>query len=176
MLSVGENHRPVRVPPEMSNAAQRRAHSKEASFLAVVSTDPASFVAALMLCCTGAIVLGIYVHSHVTGIQPKESWVEISAGLALITTAFLAVITYRVRVINRLLREGVRHAAGVDRFLAVGIWVILNIEYDRHGVQSECRIWLANSRRSRRLSGATEITLAMERTNSSRLVITDLYA
>jgi len=159
----------------MSNTAQRQAHSKETGFLAVVSTDPVSFVVALMLFCTGAIVLGIYAHSQVTGIQPEESWVEISLGLTLITNALLAVITYRVRVINRLLREGIRQVARVDRFLAIGIWVIVKLEYERHGVQSEREIWLANSRRSRRLRSASAITLAMEPAHSSHVVITELF-
>jgi hypothetical protein len=159
----------------MSNTAKRLTHSKEASFLAVVSIDPASFVVALMLFCTGAIVLGIYVHSQVTGIQPKESWIEISVGLALITAAFLAVIIYRVRVINRLLREGIRHGARIDRFLAIGIWVIVQLVYERHGIQSERKIWLANSRRSRRLRSASAITLAMDPAHSTHVVITELF-
>jgi hypothetical protein len=159
----------------MSNTAHRRAHSEEASFLTVVSTDPVSFVVALMLVCTVAIVLGIYVHSQVTGIQPKESWTEILVGLALITTAFLAVITYRIRSIDRLLSNGIRQVARVDRFLAIGIWVIVQLRYERHGVESERKIWLANSRRSRWLGGVSEITLAMEPAYSSRVVITGLF-
>ena len=160
----------------MGNTAHRRAPAERAKSFAVVSTDPISFVVALLLFCTVAIILAIYVHSQVTGIQPRESWTEISVGVALAATAFLAVITYRIRSINSLLSNGIRQAARVDRFLAVGIWVIVQIEFDRHGVQFEYRLWLANSRRSRKLNDASQITLAMERINSSRFVIIDLFA
>ncbi len=160
----------------MSNTANRRAVAERANWFAVVSTDPISFVVALLLFCTAAIVLAIYVHSQVTGFQPKESWTEVSVGVGLIATVFLAVISYRIRSINSLLTNGIRQTVRIDRFLAVGIWVIVQIEYDRHGIQSECRLWLANSRRSRKLRDVSEITLAMERTNSSHFVITDLFS
>ena len=159
----------------MSGPARRRAYSREAGFLAVVSTDPLSYVVTLMLLGTAAIVIGIYVHSLVTGIQPKESWTEVSLGVALLGTAFITVVIYRVKSINRLLSEGARLNAQVVRFLAVGMWVIVQLKYDRHGIQSERKVWLANSRRSRRLGGASEITLAIEPANSSRIAIEDLF-
>jgi hypothetical protein len=159
----------------MSNTVRGRAHFKDTGFMAVVSTDPVAFVATLMLFCTVVIVVGIFVHSQVTGIQPRESWTEISVGLVMITAAFLAVVTYRVKAINRLLSKGIRQVAHIDRFLAHGIWVIVQLKYERQGIQSECKIWLANSRRSRWLGGVSEITLAMESTHSSRVVITELF-
>ena len=159
----------------MSDPTQKRAYSREASFPAVASTDPVSFVVSLMLFGAVAIVIAIYVHSLVTGIQPKESWTEVSLGVALIATAAFIVILYRVRSINRLLSEGTRLNSHVVRFLAVGMWVIIQLKYERQGVQTERKIWLANSRRSRKLGRASEVTLAIEPTNSIRLVIADLF-
>ena len=159
----------------MSGPTQRRTHSRGAGFLAVASTDPVSFIATLMLFGTAAIVIGIYVHSSVTGIQPKESWIEVSLGVALIATAFMTVVIYRVKSINRLLYKGTQINAQVVRFLAVGMWLIVQLKYDRHGVQVERKIWLANSRRSRGLGSASEVTLAIEPANSSRIAIEDLF-
>lgn len=142
---------------------------------AVVSTDPAAFVASLLLFTTLAIVVSVFVHSEVTGIQPKESWTEVAVGVWLIASALLAVITYRMRSINRRLVDGARHAARVERFLAVGMWVIVQLHYEWQGVQTERRTWLANSKRSRRLGRRTEVTLAMDPANASRFVITALF-
>ena len=143
--------------------------------MAVTSTDPLSYIVTLMLLGTAAIVIGIYVHSSVTGIQPKESWIEVSLGVALIATALMTVIIYRVNTINRLLSEGTPLNAQVVRFLAVGMWIIVQLKYDQHGVQVERKIWLANSRRSRRLGSASEVTLVIEPANSSRIAIRDLF-
>lgn len=154
---------------------QADSNSGRAGYLAVASTDPVSFVAALMLLCTVAIVLTIFIHSQVTGIQPKESWTEVSVGVALIAAVFLAVIVYRTRSINRLLNVSTRQAARVERFLAVGIWVIMQLQYDWKGIQTERRLWLANSKRSRRLGRMSEVTLAMDPASPGRFVITDLF-
>jgi hypothetical protein len=153
-----------------------QADTDKASFLAVASTDPASFIAVLMLFCTAAIVVTIFIHSQVTGIQPQESWTEVSVGVALIATVFLAAIIYRARSINRLLSHNTRQTARVDRYLAVGIWVIVQLQYEWNGIQAERRIWLANSKRSRRLDRVSEVTLAMDPASSGRIVITDLFA
>lgn len=128
-----------------------------------------------MLFVTAAIVIGIYVHSLVTGIQPRESWIEVSLGVALIAAVFLAVIIYRVRSINRLLSQGTRLNAHVVRFLAVGMWVIVQLEYEWHGVKAERKIWLANAKRSRRLGRVSEVTLVIEPANSRRIVIADVF-
>jgi hypothetical protein len=149
--------------------------SARASFLAVTSTDPTSFVAALLLCCTVAIVGAIFIHSQVTGIQPKESWTEVSVGVALIVTVFLGVISYRVRWFNRVLRDGTWQSARLVRFLAVGIWVIVQLEYQPSGVRTERRIWLANSKRSRRLGRLAKVTVAMDAATPERFVVIDLF-
>lgn len=151
-------------------------NSGQASFLSVATTDPVAFVAALMLFCTAAIVVTIFIHSQVTGIQPQESWTEVSVGVGLIMTVFLAVIIYRVRSINRLLSHNTRQTARVERYLAVGIWVIVQLKYEWNGIQAERRIWLANSKRSRRLGHAAEVTLAVDPSSSQRFVVTDLFA
>jgi hypothetical protein len=149
---------------------------RDAGFLAVASTDPASFIASLLLFGTAAIVLAIFVHSQVTGFQPKESWTEVSIGVSLIAFVLLGFMRYRLRVINQTLSFGVRQAARVDRFLAIGIWAIVRLQYEWNGVPTESTVWFANSKRSRRLGRVSEVTLAIDPAGSGRFVIVDLFS
>lgn len=154
---------------------QERGDDPPATLRAVASADPVSFIAALMLFCTLAIVVAIFIHSQVTGIQPKESWTEIVVGVMSISAVFMAAIIYRARSINRLLGHGTRQAARVDRYVAVGVWVIVQLQYEWNGIQAERRIWLANSKRSRRLADKSAVILAMDPAAPGRFVIADVF-
>lgn len=151
------------------NAATKR---YEISLRSVVASDPMSLAASL--CLTVAVVVPaiIFIHSRITGIQPKESWPQVAVITAFFVLLVYLFLRYRKERIRRIIDSGVFVRADVLRARVINTWVFIRLVYQWEGSEIGRDLMFVSSGRTRRLTEKEQVTLAV---SGGQIVILDIY-
>lgn len=156
----------------MNTAARRY----DVSLRSVASSDPMSFTASLCLLVIVIVPLIAFAHYRITGIQPKESWLEIAIAFTLLVLLVYLLQRHRAEHIKRILDSGTLVAARVERSLAINMWVFVRLVYQWEGREITRDIMYARSKRTTRLTKKEQVTLAIDPHRAGQVIIVDVYS
>jgi hypothetical protein len=135
-----------------------------------------SFTASLCLLVIVIVPLIVFAHYRLTGIQPKESWLEIVIAFTLLVLLVYLLQRHRAEHIKRILDSGTLVTARVERSLAINMWVFVRLVYQWEGRGITRDIMYARSKRTTRLTKKEQVTLAVDPHRAGQVIIVDVYS
>lgn len=150
--------------------------SRDVTLGEVLRRDLAAFlVGAVFLFLLGCLASLVVLVGWLGAPPPKESPGEIALVLALLSAGVLAFLRYRAYRIGETLRSGEPVDAEIVRGLAFQWFAQVRIRYTAGGEVVHRHLWFPNTKRTRALTRAKQLTYMLSRGRTGSGVVRDLY-